>query len=195
MLRTYLLMDVIGISADLSSGNESRIKSFWECADAWTNSGVNLQPLEVEASDHLEVPDVHVVTFSDAALMWTEPEVKIEAFYDLVASLRTTIETRVGKTYCIVSRGYGTAHHSFPTLGGHLQTRTGGPAYVNVGISGAVWINLWRADDVIKRTKNWHAKYSLYCVGRDARPSARPILDQLTIAQADGTSVDIMALG
>jgi hypothetical protein len=194
-LKTYALLDVVGVKAQLHSGDTKPVKEFWSAADAWTNGvGNSLQPMRVLGKNQVQVPEVSVVTFSDSALVFTTPEFELDAFYKILGGLKQALESRVGKVYSIVSRGEDVGHHALPALG---MTSLGGdmkPHYFNVAGTGKAWVDLHLADRAIGKKKEWHPKYTLYCVGANSKPHDVAAIDELTFRDFDDNDELLLAL-
>jgi hypothetical protein len=127
-------------------------------------------PAEYFATDHhreLAIvragADAYVTTCSGSALLSTEPEFELDAFWHLVGSLKMKIDHVAGASYVIVTRDDDMAHNELPALGFHT---------VGSGDTRR------RYHDEIRtqvRKSGW--KYSVYAVGaaalqRGAKPAA-----------------------
>ncbi len=194
-IRTYALVDVIGVKEALRRNDTRPLREFWATTDAWTNAGAGaLGPLPLLGQHAEQVPNVSVVTFSDSALLFTSPEHELAAFYRILGSLKGRLEATVGHVYCIVSRGDEIAHHEIPALGGNLIGTDNRPNYFNVAGSGAAWVNLHLADKAIGKHREWHAQYSLYCVGAASKPPGVDARDQITFRSFDDNDQLVLAL-
>ena len=174
---TYALIDVIGIRK-LMPGPKAieALNKFWQMAETWTNGGHDFTCRRADRPDTLTLPSVYVSTFSDTALVHSEPEVVLEDFYrHVLLSLKSRLD-RAGRFYCIVSSGDYIPQSTEPALGGIASDRGTRPYWTPVAGSGPAWIDLWRADDAIKKKKEWHGKFTLYAVGsRSTFPGLRVV--------------------
>ncbi len=196
MTKTYALFDVVGVKEAVREGKGGQVlTAFWTAADAWTNGRANsLGQRPVLGGRHLEAPRVAVVTFSDSALMFTRPEFELEVFYEVAQSLKTVLEAAVGRVYCIVSRGDEIDHPSLPALGMKVVDETLAPAYFSVAGSGSAWVNLHLADRAIGARKDWHDRFSMYCVGASSLPrTGHPQAEQV-FKDLDGNDTLVFAL-
>lgn len=173
MLKTHTLFDAIGIRQEMDKNLENAAKlleQFWKAAASWT-SQTEFGYRRVEGQAGETVPAVYVSTFSDSALMYTEPEVCIDEYYELVEGLKEALN-RVVSVYAIVSRGEEIGEPDDVVLKSVASEPSGRPHYIQIAGSGAAWTHLHRADQIVKQAKEWHGTFSLYCVGDRSRPES-----------------------
>ena len=195
--KTYALLDVVGVKAALKSGRGAELLGqFWRTADAWTNGVGNSWPPElVPGAGRTESPRAFVVTFSDSALLFTRPEFDLGVFYQIARSLKAALERVAGRVYCIVNRDDEIVHHDLPALGGITMSGSDlRPAYFNVAGSGAAWVNLHLADRAVGSKKEWHDRFSLYCVGRDSIPAGATSCGEQVFTSFAGGETRVFAL-
>lgn len=168
--KTYALLDLIGISAAIEAGEAAKILDrFWSSADAWANSQ-SFPAVSIPGKGFRASPDVYVSTFSDSALLYTEEELAIDDFLGIVKHFKQCIERNACNSYVVISKNAEIAQPEMPALGGHLIGSNGRPRYTSLAGSGNAWINLHRADSALKKRKDWHGQYSIYCVGKQSCP-------------------------
>lgn len=169
--KTYALLDLIGISAAIEAGEAAGIlERFWNSADAWTNSQ-SFPAVSIPGKGCRATPDVYVSTFSDSALLYTETELEIDDFLNIVRDFKRCIERNACNSYVVISRNAEIAQPEIPALGGRMFGANGRPRYTSLAGSGSAWINLHRADFALKNRKDWHSQYSIYCVGEQSCPT------------------------
>lgn len=170
MLKSYALLDIIDISKALKEGRADKIlNDFWNAADTWINQEVYPEMVSLPRQNVMTAAGIQVVVFSDAALLTTKTEYSIIDFYKIVSDFKSYIEQRVGKACCIVNRD-----NSIEPSTQDRQQLTGSdniPRFLFIGGSGAAWINLWLAEKAVRKKKDWHDRYSFYCVNEKSRPS------------------------
>ena len=93
MKRTYAFFDVVGVKDAFRQGSAADVLGkFWTAVDAWTNSGAGgAGPMQIAGQNAVQVPDAYVTTFSDSAILHTEPELEISEFWKLVDGLQEAI--------------------------------------------------------------------------------------------------------
>lgn len=183
--KTYALFDLIGITDSIRNGSANTVlENFWNAADAWTN-GQNHGPMSIPNAGYTACPIPCVATFSDSALMYTEEELEIDDFYSLVKDLKRYIESRACTSYVIISRNSEISQPSMPALGGYVSGLGGTPRYTRIAGSGEAWVDLHLADKAIGKAKEWHGKYSIYCVGKNSLPRNGKFLE---VKECEGLS-------
>lgn len=169
-LKTYALLDLIGVTTAIGAGSAAKLlETFWSTADTWTTSSSH-KHVFIPSGGYRTTPTVFVSTFSDSALLHTAEELLIDDFYDIVRSFKSTIERRVCPAYVIVSRNAEIPQPTMPALGAIGLSPDHLPLYTKVAGSGDAWVNLHLADAAIKKQRQWHGRYSMYCVGDDSLP-------------------------
>lgn len=194
MVKTYTWIDAIGIKEAFKKGRAGeKLVAFWNAADAWTNSGMHptLQVLDQEAKRR---PDVYVVTFSDTALMYTEPELVIEDYYKLVCGLQEALAHAVEHTYAIICRDEEVSPIFERVFGGQSLGSRNRPLYTQVAGSGPVWINLHLAERVLRNKSEWHDKYTLYCVDERSKPNWARVKAESEFRAFNGETLKLMAI-
>jgi hypothetical protein len=75
VMKTYALFDLIGIEAALNGGTAPKLlRDFWIITENWTNHvAKNLGRVTLEDTATV-TPIPRVVTYSDSAVLWHEPE-------------------------------------------------------------------------------------------------------------------------
>lgn len=170
-IKTYAYFDLLGVKKAFENGTAAELlDEFWNCADTWANSQY-FEPMKVEGNTFMTSPTIYTTTFSDSALIHTKEEHSISDFYLIANSFKHFIERRVGSLYGIVSKNEEKAAPRMPALGGRLMGSDMIPLYTNIAGSGDAWANIHYADGVISKTKEWHGKYTLYCVGEQSKPN------------------------
>ena len=210
MIKTYAMFDVIGVTKALREGiGRDILNVFWRTADAWTYSVSNIfqqeYPLDHRRADM--TPNVSVVTFSDSALLTTQPEFEIDVFYGYAISLKHELEQSLRQVlcdtlehdekivYCIVNRDKEIYHPDTSSYSEAVRDVATKPAYLNIAGSGAAFANLLLADKAVKRMKHtWHNRFSLYCVGENAVPQSHSVQDQTMFKGFDDNDLIVYAL-
>lgn len=187
--RTYALFDLIGVREGLDAGTASKaLRDFWNVCEDWANHQIdNLVPLHL-ADGATSSPTPRLVTYSDSAFFKHDPQLSLTEFFRLVDDLKQKIEKRAGHCYVVVAHGAEIEHEPpniYVKSAGEQEWR-----YTNVFGSGDVVVNLWEAEKVVRRTKDWHDKYSTFYVGHVAPP--RKVLDERDIP---GGKYRVKALG
>ena len=139
------------------------------------------------------MPEIYVVTFSDSALLYADPELEMDGFYSIVHKFRSALN-EMGKVYCVVSRGTEVGHHVLPALGSVVRSGGGKAYYFNVAGSGQAWVNLHLADAEIKKHRDLHSQFWLYCVGADSLPNGRADAEGITFTSFSGSATKIFAI-
>lgn len=169
--KTYALLDLIGITTAIEAGQAATIlESFWSAADAWTSS-YSHPSVFIPGQEYRTSPDVYVSTFSDSGLLHTGEELNIDDFIKVVRTFKQCVENSSVHSYVIISRNDEIPQSQMHAFGGASLDRNMRPKYIQVAGSGNAWINLHRADAAIKKHKEWHGKYSIYCVGKQSCPT------------------------
>jgi len=193
--RTYALIDLVGLKADLKAGKGAdRALAFWKRADAWTNGGCGGMMCRLEGENAQESGRARVVTFSDSLLFSTASEYTLIDFYKLLGSLRHAVIQAAGPCYCVVSRGPSIEPPALPALGG--TSVEGGdlrPAFLAIAGTGPAFADLFFADAAVQRHKAWHGTYSLYATA-SAIPSDMAAKDSLTFKDLEGNDCVLAAL-
>lgn len=177
--KTYALFDLIGITDVIKNNTASDLlEKFWNAANAWTNLQFH-EAMRILDKNCIASPDVHVTTFSDSALLYVKEELEIDDFYKIVKDFKSHIEQNACGLYAIVSRNSEISQPPMPPLVGCLLGSDNMPRYIQVAGSGDAWVNLHLADKEINKKKEWHGKYSLYCIGEGSLPSNRGYSDSI----------------
>lgn len=168
MTKTYALFDLIGVGEALNAGTADKLLvGFWDACENWTNFLAKNKRVTLEDGAGMNAMP-RVVAYSDSAILWHEPELQLQSFYDLARHLKARIE-EVGKCYAIVAHGDEITPREatiFVSAAGDPR-----PLYQNVLGSGDVVKNLYLAEHFVRGKKDWHQKgYSLYCVGSSSVP-------------------------
>jgi hypothetical protein len=188
MEKTYALLDLVGISNQFANNTAaSTLESFWSAADVWATAQTH-SPVRVPHKGYSTTPEVFVSTFSDSALLHSEPELAIEDFFRIVKNFKAFIEGRACSSYVVISRHNEVVQHQMPALGGHLMSADHRPLYQGVAGSGDAWVNLHLADAAIKKKRDWHDVFSVYCVGERSLPSDVRHQDSIECRGLSGTT-------
>lgn len=188
MQKTYALFDLIGITNALAFQTAAEtLESFWNAADAWTNTS-NLPVVRIPSKGYSTTPEVFVSTFSDSALLHAEPEIAIDDFYRIVKNFKSFIESKACPSYVVISCSDEIAQPALPAIGGYVMANNSRPRYQRVAGSGNAWVNMHFADAAIKRQKNWHGKYSVYCVGQESLPTSVGYVDCIDCRGLSGST-------
>jgi diadenosine tetraphosphate (Ap4A) HIT family hydrolase len=196
--KTYALFDVIGVKKAFAAGKTAEVlQAFWVAADAWTNGVASgLGPMPVLGGEAVQVPDAFVTTYSDSALLSTEPEFEIGAFWRLVENFKAKIDQATGASYVIVTRDDEVPHHELPALGFHvIGSGDTKHRYHNAGGSGPAFVHLFLAEQQIRtqvQQNGW--KFSLYAVGPAAVPPGAKPAASVQFAGLGGRPQELHAL-
>lgn len=195
-MTTYVYIDVIGIKKKLKSNlNEAKkeLEKFWKKMDVYANNIEKPLVRKTEEKDIFISPHVYVDVFSDSAIIHCEPEVEFDDFYEKL--LKQLKEHLNGISfYCIISIGNEIKASKTPVLGGYLLSSSDKPYWHQIAGSGEVWINIWIAEDKIKKMKKWRDKYSLYIIGNFRDETLEKIKkEEIGIKSFDGNKVNLYA--
>lgn len=169
-LKTYALLDLIGVSSAIQQGTAaSLLEDFWDAAEVWTNT-YNHECVTIPGQRSMASPEIHVSTFSDTALLHTRQELEIADFYRVVKVFKKAIENRACASYVVISRNEEIAQPPMPALGFHALGSDTLPLYTRIAGSGEAWVNLHAADKAVQKQKLWHGRYSIYCIGEKSLP-------------------------
>ena len=173
MLKTYALFDLIGMQAALEKGEAAKVlREFWAAVENWTNHLAKDVGSVTFEDGGTGTPMPRVVTFSDSAVLWHEPEVVLPSFYTLVRRLKETVD-RECPSYVVVCRGEEIVPKEMT-----ISVLSGGdprPLYQNVLGSGQVVQELFSAEKFVRKQKDWHdGGLSLYCVGDRSKSDGEP---------------------
>ena len=193
--KTYALLDLVGIKETIKNHQAAAVlERFWNAADSWTTS-FQAPVVSIPNADYRISPDVYVTTFSDTALLYTDKELHIDDFVDIVLQFKACIERQTGMgSYVIISRNDEIQQPELPALGGNLIGSGGRPRYVKLAGSGTAWINLHAADWAVTQHKAWHGKYSVYAVGEKSLPRSGRYEDRIECIRLSNAE-HIFALG
>ena len=171
MKKTYAFYDVIGMKDALENNKEDSFIKFWQYCQTWTNTYSAACTIKDDPAGTQINPETYITTFSDSAILHTEPEINIDDFYKIALDLKNGLKEINIDAYCIINCDDEISHSDRPALGCHSEGRSG-RRYNNAVGSGLSWINLYLADRAISKNKAWHPLYSLYCVGKQNIPSS-----------------------
>lgn len=194
-MKTLALIDLIGIKNRFADGSAaSKLLEFWNLADAWTNTQ-SIDPCPMADDPRtLIAPQAVVTAWSDSLLLYSEPEIPLEHFYEKMLFPLKAIVERADKSYAIVCKGEALDAPEQPVLGGRLMRQGGGNAWNQIFGSGPAWINLWQADKLVNRKTDWHDRYSLYAVGAGSLYPKIEVKDTIQMAGTGGSSIPVQAV-
>lgn len=191
-MKTFAFIDVIGVKEALSSSRaegEALLRKFWIAMDTFVNNPQDDRICSKAGESTLTSVDVCATVFSDSALIDVLPEIEPRDFYlKILRSLRQHLDRQQIRFYCIVSRGDYLPQPTSPSLGSlNLGSEHTGRTLWNPAAGcGDAWRNIFDADKMIHKHKNWHSKYSLYAIGAE---SLLPALKQEEVEIVSDTGV------
>jgi len=145
--------------------------------------------MNVVGNNYVTSPEIFCASFTDSLVMHTSNDHGPDNFYQIVQSLKDTIEQSVGPCYVVISYANEISQPAMPALGGSLTTSNGIPRYYKLAGSGESWANMMYADHAVTKKKEWHGKYSVYCVGDQALPQNVQPIDSTECKTLNGIGV------
>jgi len=168
--KTYSYFDLIGIKDLIDQGEGYKILSkFWKETEIWTDTiatEFSFLPLNTINNNqaYTKKPTVYLNVLSDSAILYTQKEYTLEAFYRISLNLKDYLSEKGLNVYCIINKDEVLTKYNLPALGGRAVDNDNSPLYNFVVDSGPAWVNIYFADRKIRSRKDWHDKYTLYCV-------------------------------
>ena len=169
-MKSYAYYDLIGVRASIEKGGVKELLTrFWNAVDVWTNtSQSNFEAMKVIGENYITIPEIFSASFTDSAVMHTQHDHGPENFMKIALNLKSAIEQAAGPCYVVISYAAEIPQPDLPALGSNSFSSQCVPHYYRLAGSGESWANMMYADHVISRSREWHYRYSVYCVGRNA---------------------------
>lgn len=189
--RTYAYIDIIGTKEILKQD-----KVFDVLAEFWNESDALINTDSILASEYYQIdgknadcrPYVYLRTFSDLAILYTEPELVICDFYKIIEFYRDKIDKLGLKTYCIINRG----EEYISTSSAHSVDNNTIPCYLQITGVGDAQTNIYWADKSIP--KKWKEKYYFYAVGKLSLCDKYQVSAQTNFKNITGNEVNLFAI-
>lgn len=167
-VKSFAYYDVIGINKATPEERSKMFLEFWKQSDLWINGNLCehffKDPLPVEGrNNETAFPECKLGTFSDSALLMTVKEHPLINFYDIATRLKEHYEKTL-PVYCIINKDELISYEGH-ALGGGIVDKDGKYMYNAALGSGAVWVDIYEADQSIRKNNDWKKKYSFYAVG------------------------------
>lgn len=194
--RKYALFDLIGTTKAFREATaEEMLSEFWTWTDSWVSQKVReLGRLPIQGTQMNDIPSVYLTILCDSAVLYTEPEHPLDDFYRICTDLREYLLKQAGfKVCCIVNKDEEISPPWPPPSGAYTVGSTNRPTYICATGIGPASANLFYAERAISCHKDWHDKYTLYCI-QNSKGTAYTIKDTITTKGFAGRTIELHAL-